>query len=339
MSNLTIADESFTFNKDEVRVLASIKYWSLRSASSLSTLPNRQSLKNIFRDSGDVVDQSSYRQLKKEWCDEWKRLTCQLLELDDVVPENSLEKAIKNLGISKTKAAALSVEVATWEPFHELSKGETRFQKLRTDDIDFHHYCAYASNLPSLKPWAKLSAMNQDFKQCINAIVKGINGANFTWVWVGLGALTLLLIAPFAAGAIGGIMGLSGAAATSAGLAFLGGGSLAAGGMGITGGYVVMVAGGALLGYGGGSKQQKDKFAQTSKEEILVNCAKLHAMRHDLGAPKSEICKQIQAMQIDLDSVADELFCNNQASKGKEQSAKAIVLATYRRIVRGELTV
>lgn len=339
MSNLTITDESFAFNKDEVRVLASIKYWALRYASSLSTLPNRQSLKNIFRDSGDVVDQSSYRGLKREWCDEWKRLTCQLLELDDVVPEDCLKKAIESLGISKTKAAALSVEVATWEPFHELAKGETRFQKLRTDEEDFKNYCSYTSKLPMLKPHGNLKAMHQDFKQCIGAIVKGINGANFTWVWVGLGALALLLVAPFAAGLIGGAMGLSGVAATSAGLAFLGGGSLAAGGMGMTGGYVVLMAGGALLGYGGGSKQQKDKFAKTSKEEILVNCAKLHAMRHDIKAPKSEICKQIQAMQIDLDRIADELFCNNQAIKGKKQSAKAIVLATYRRILRGELTV
>ena len=190
-----------------------------------------------------------------------------------------------------------------------------------------------------LKPQRDLNAMHQDFKKCINAIVKAINGANFTWVWVGLGAIALLLVAPFAAGLIGGAMGLSGAAATSAGLAFLGGGSLAAGGMGMTGGYVVLMAGGALLGYGGGSKQQKDKFANTSKEEILVNCAKLHAMRHDLGTPRSDVCKKIQAMQIDLDSAADELFCNNQTAKGTEQSAKAIVLATYRKILRGELTV
>ena len=339
MSNLTIAEESFAFNKDEVHVLTSIKYWSLRSASSFSTLPSRQTLKNIFRDSGDVVNQSDYRKLKKEWCDEWKRLTCQLLEFDDVIPEDNLKEAIKNLGITKTKAAALSVEVATWEPFHELKKGEMRFQKLRTDDEDFKRYCAFAARLPMIKSHANLKSINQDFKQCIRAIVKGINGANFTWVWVGLGALALLVVAPFAAGLIGGAMGLSGVAATSAGLAFLGGGSLAAGGMGMTGGYVVLMAGGALLGYGGGTKQQKDKFANTSKEEILVNCAKLHAMRHDIEAPRSEICKQIQAMQIDLDRNADELFCNNQAIKGTEQSAKAIVLATYRRILRGELTI
>lgn len=51
--------------------------------------------------------------------------------------------------------------------------------------------------------------------------------------------------APFTAtigSAIGGMMGLSGAAATSAGLAFLGGGSLAAGGFGMLGGTVLLTA-------------------------------------------------------------------------------------------------
>lgn len=51
--------------------------------------------------------------------------------------------------------------------------------------------------------------------------------------------------APFTASigsAIGGMMGLSGAAATSAGLALLGGGSLAAGGFGMLGGTVLLTA-------------------------------------------------------------------------------------------------
>lgn len=57
------------------------------------------------------------------------------------------------------------------------------------------------------------------------------------------------LAAPVVGGAIGTtFMGLSGAAATSAGLAFLGGGSLAAGGMGMAGGTAVVAT---ALGAGG----------------------------------------------------------------------------------------
>lgn len=55
--------------------------------------------------------------------------------------------------------------------------------------------------------------------------------------------------APAIGGAIGtGLMGLSGAAATNAGLAAIGGGAIAAGGMGIAGGAAILGATGAALG-------------------------------------------------------------------------------------------
>lgn len=75
------------------------------------------------------------------------------------------------------------------------------------------------------------------------------------WGWViggifaiaGIAAVVLTggTASPIVAGigsAVGGMMGLSGAAATSAGLAFLGGGSLAAGGFGMLGGTVLISA-------------------------------------------------------------------------------------------------
>ncbi len=54
--------------------------------------------------------------------------------------------------------------------------------------------------------------------------------------------------APAIGGAIGAWGGLSGAAATSHGLALLGGGALAAGGFGMTGGTIVVAASGAAIG-------------------------------------------------------------------------------------------
>jgi hypothetical protein len=64
-----------------------------------------------------------------------------------------------------------------------------------------------------------------------------------------LGAPAALFAAPAIGGAIGALIGgYSGAAATSFGLALLGGGSLAAGGLGMAGGTVVVTALGATLG-------------------------------------------------------------------------------------------
>ncbi len=57
-----------------------------------------------------------------------------------------------------------------------------------------------------------------------------------------------IVAAPAIGGAIGVYTGLSGVAAVNHGLALLGGGSLAAGGFGMTGGTVVVAAGGAGLG-------------------------------------------------------------------------------------------
>lgn len=57
-----------------------------------------------------------------------------------------------------------------------------------------------------------------------------------------------LVAGPAIGGAIGTAMGLSGAAATSAGLAFIGGGSLAAGGLGMAGGLAIVTMVGSAVG-------------------------------------------------------------------------------------------
>lgn len=56
------------------------------------------------------------------------------------------------------------------------------------------------------------------------------------------------LAAPAIGGAVGALLGLSGAAATNAGLATIGGGAIAAGGFGMAGGVAVVTATGAALG-------------------------------------------------------------------------------------------
>ena len=70
-----------------------------------------------------------------------------------------------------------------------------------------------------------------------------------------------VLAAPAIGGAIGTyFLGLTGAAATSAGLATLGGGAIAAGGLGMAGGTAVIGLGGAALGAGMGALVGKAYF-------------------------------------------------------------------------------
>jgi hypothetical protein len=87
------------------------------------------------------------------------------------------------------------------------------------------------------------------------------------------GLLTGGLAAPLIGSAIGGAMGLSGAAATSAGLALLGGGAVAAGGLGMAGGTAV-IAGAAGVGAAGvGAAGTWLKGAPPT--DVIVESAKL----------------------------------------------------------------
>lgn len=94
--------------------------------------------------------------------------------------------------------------------------------------------------------------VDQEFNRALKTFAR----SNIKWgrvallaaAGLGLGVLTAGLAAPLIGAAVGGVMGLSGAAATSAGLALLGGGSLAAGGLGMAGGTALIAGLGGVAG-------------------------------------------------------------------------------------------
>jgi len=100
-------------------------------------------------------------------------------------------------------------------------------------------------------------------------------------------AVTGGLAAPVIGGAIGAAMGLSGAAATSAGLAFLGGGAIATGGAGMAGGTLAIIGGGAILGGAGGLTATRHFFLQ--HKVVLTQLAKLDASLLTLYEDHSEL--------------------------------------------------
>jgi len=98
---------------------------------------------------------------------------------------------------------------------------------------------------------------------------------------VGVGVVALpvaLAAAPAIGGAIGAMTGLSGAAATSHGLALLGGGALAAGGLGMAGGTAVVTALGTALG---GALGASITSAYTSSDKSF----KIVQLRSGTGTP------------------------------------------------------
>ena len=90
------------------------------------------------------------------------------------------------------------------------------------------------------------------------------------------GCATAGIAAPAIGAAIGGSMGLTGAAATSAGLAWLGGGSIASGGVGMAGGTALLtMLGGAGIGGATGLTAQA-----LNREQVKAEKAKLAALLH-----------------------------------------------------------
>ncbi|QKE82493.1 hypothetical protein [Arthrobacter sp. NEB 688] len=98
--------------------------------------------------------------------------------------------------------------------------------------------------------------------------------------------------------AIGGAMGLSGAAATSAGLAFLGGGSLAAGGFGMAGGALVVTVV-SKAGYMG-SRYVATSLAIKSPEAMIHELAKLEVLCELRPELTSEVLGHLEALRDEL---------------------------------------
>ena len=151
----------------------------------------------------------------------------------------------------------------------------------------------------------------------------------------------MLIFAPYLGGIIGGVMGLSGAAATSAGLAFLGGGSLAVGGFGMMGGYIAVMAGGALIGYKSSDSSYQSKVLELSKEEMLISCAKLTSilsLMHKTKDVVKQFCESARLLQHEFEKSADNNFIRLNNEKGNEDSNKAEILIAFRKLIREHST-
>ena len=338
MNAIQRTDNDFSFGNADVHLLASIKYWALRSESSKSVSYSRLR-KYFMNDEAKASEQIAYSQKKHAWADQWYELTSRLLEIGKVVSKENLKDKLSTLRLTGSKRSALSIELATFSAYHELKQDAKDWDGLSFDEDDRKLYLGFCAEVMDESPYTLLMAWQQ-FNRCIETIVRANSGPDLTWLWVGVGAAVLLVLAPYLAGAIGGLMGLGGAAATSAGLALLGGGSLAAGGFGMTGGYVVLMAGGAILGYGSGSAQYQQKLREGSKEELLFNCGKLYAaikVFNLYGDDMLKICSQSLRIQGDLEAEADVEFTEGNVETGKQLDSKALVMRAFRRLLRGDL--
>ncbi len=326
-----ISENDFNFTQKEIEVLFWIKYWGAYDDCDNQNLGFFSRVlggeEKINNKKQDIYDK------KRQWFNEWHEITAKLLNIDKKIKSKELLIEFKKLNLSKGKKLAFIVEISTFTPYFNLKENGFRYDKL---DFDTDNYFDSVSKKLNTRT-SHFSSSRSAFETGIKLITKDISGSNNTWLWVGIGAAVLLLVAPYLAGTIGGIMGLSGAAATSAGLAFLGGGSLAAGGFGMAGGYVAVMAGGALIGYKSGNSSYQSKVKESTKEDILLSSAKMVAVLSLIENPKESIimsCDSARQLQNDFETDADFNFIHNKPIEGANSAKKAAILVSFRGIIR-----
>jgi len=339
MNPIELFESENGFGKDDLFLLASIKYWALSFEAKQSESYSKLR-RHLMSDDAKAQMQQSHSQAKMIWTDQWYKMTSMLLEIDSTpIAKELLQQKLIQGNLNESKKIAICVELATFTPYSQIDKDASEWRELAYDEQDRKCYLGFCSDLMN-EERSKLEIAVKEYNLCIKRIAKSVSGPDYTWVWVGVGAALLVLSAPYLAGSLGGLRGLRGAARTSAGLAMLGGGSLASGGLGMSGGHVVLMAGGAILGYIPGSTQYKQRLIEMSKEELLLNCGKLYAAIKILGLNGNDmlsICSQALRMQTELESKADFEFTQANGETGKQLDIKALVMRSFRQLLRGDL--
>lgn len=278
--------EQNTYNKTDDRIYERIGNGMELDKFGL-TLEQTEILFNLeyYKTLNDIdvtisVDNGKTASLKREWLGEWQSYMASgfadfvqdpKAELHWYLKEELLEKVSENEPTKPWLRLAL-LESMLFEPYYPLSiekdkKGNDvpskRYDKLKTPVIGYKKYdgdsyldaffpndyvpAGYVNRLR--KCYEKVTfELNEVLKTVIKSV--SITAAITVAVVFSAGAF-----APAIATALVGaqFVGLSGAALTSACLAYLGGGAIAIGGLGMAGGTAAIVGGGAILGIGVGA--------------------------------------------------------------------------------------
>lgn len=240
---------------------------------------------------------------KRQWLDEWRKgilsganIPHEYADQYFVEDEDVLFDGIYELAKDKSNFAwfyLLTQELALFEPYCALGgDGDGEYKKLKRqydyvpDQFIRRQTIASQTELDTiLKTYKKYTDyMTGKMVKTITAIVGGTAATALT------GGLALTF-APGIAAMIAGeaVVGLHGAALTSASLAFVGGGSIAAGGLGMAGGTAIITGGGALIGLAGSGGISAAAMLMTTNSDYWVRqSAKL------LTYAKCTLCDRLQ---------------------------------------------
>lgn len=323
------------------------------------------------------IHREALKSLKREWLQEWKNYISaglpSFLQVDHAVmhwyTKEELIRKIEENEPQKPWLRLVLLEAMLFEPYYPLSteqvkKGKETKEIPSTKYKDLNGPAGYNQKdgdtfleeflTGSYYQKGTIARLRKSYQKAIREMKETLKTA-ITSMGVAAGiALAAVAAAGMFAPAIAVVLvgsnfaGLSGAALTSACLAYLGGGAIAAGGAGMAGGTIAIVGGGAVLGLGAGSAVgggmtalslagKKNTILQSAKlmvsvEEIFLNGEKDLAYSTSVYEQYVKKIESIEKSVVELRLKADvaeaaEKKKLNEQIKEAEDSVRAMRIA------------
>jgi hypothetical protein len=302
------------------------------------------------------INNDGVKQLKQEWLDEWKKymargfasfLQIEGVELHWYSDEKELIQKVEENEPNNTWFRLVLLEAMLFEPYYPLSLEKDK----KGNDIPSRKYKELQNIISGYKKGVGDSYLDLIFsgdyytkgyikrlRKCYDKVLRELNEVlktALTSVTITAGiaivaTATAGVFAPAIAVALVGsnFAGLSGAALTSACLAYLGGGAIAIGGLGMVGGTAAIVGGGAILGLGVGAgvggavgaaglMGKKNTIMQSAK--LLVSIREIFLNdEHDVEYSNSIYEKYVQNI-TDIEKGLVELRLKADVASGREK--------------------
>lgn len=302
------------------------------------------------------INNDGVKQLKQEWLDEWKKymargfasfLQIEGVELHWYSDEKELIQKVEENEPNNTWFRLVLLEAMLFEPYYPLSLEKDK----KGNDIPSRKYKELQNIISGYKKGVGDSYLDLIFsgdyytkgyinrlRKCYDKVLRELNEVLKTvltsvTVTAGIAIVAIATAGAFApaiAVALVGsnFAGLSGAALTSACLAYLGGGAIAIGGLGMAGGTAAIVGGGAILGLGVGAgvggavgaaglMGKKNTIIQSAK--LLVSIREIFLNdEHDVEYSNSIYEKYVQNI-TDIEKGLVELRLKADVASGREK--------------------
>lgn len=307
-----IIEDINTYDSSEIFSLSPVQ---LRVLNSLKSIAIQRDIEHTSSDED--------REKKELWHKLWKEGILSGIGIDTyeyfITDEKKIYDAFNQIEQNDDNLRwfyLLSMELIVFKPYYSLgSMYDNRFKKLVRDK--YNYIDDQFARRQIIINQAEIDSI-RDYYIKYKGIVSGktqnrIIAAGAVFAAAAATGGLALAFAPGIATMIAGetVVGLHGAALTSASLAFVGGGSLAAGGLGMAGGTAIITGGGVILGLAGSSgASMAVLLSQTDNEYWLRQIVKMLVFSRCVLMDKFANKDAVKCLLAEIERVAETIEKN-----------------------------